>query len=79
MHKQNSMKKLLCRVGVFTLAFCTLYLGCCYLIPGWRLKLAADPVTYFMATVRSMVPIKAGISLAGAWAISVILANKRRK
>lgn len=67
------MKKLLCRMGLFVLTFCVAYLACCYLIPGWRLKLAADPITYFWATVGSMVPLKTGISLAAALAVSVVL------
>ena len=32
-------------------AFVAAYLICCY-IPGWRIKLAADPLTYFVESLR---------------------------
>lgn len=66
------MKKWIMRIVLFAVVFCIAYLACCYLIPGWRLKLAADPITYFLATIRSMVLVKAGISVLIAASITVI-------
>ena len=45
-------------------AFVAAYLACCYLIPGWRIKLEADTLTYFWASVTHMVLLKSLISLA---------------
>lgn len=71
------MKKWSLRILLFAVVFCAAYLGCCYLIPGWRLKLAADPLTYFVATIRSMVLLKAGISVLIAVSVTAIFAQKR--
>ena len=50
-------------------AFIGAYLACCYLIPGWRIKLEADAMTYFWASVTHMVPLKSLISLAVGGAV----------
>ena len=71
------MKKWLLRGLLFAVVFCAAYLACCYLIPGWRLKLAADSLTYFMATIQSMVLIKASISALTAAIITVLYTKKR--
>lgn len=71
------MKKWILRICLFTVVFCAAYLACCYLIPGWRLKLEADPCTYFVATIRSMVLIKASISALVAAIITVVFTKKQ--
>ena len=50
-------------------AFVAAYLACCYLIPGWRIKLDAGPVIYFWASITHMVPLKSLISLAVGGAV----------
>ena len=60
-------KRLSAALGVAT--FFAAYLACCYRIPGWRIKLDADPVTYFWASVTHMVPLKGLISLAVGGAV----------
>ena len=50
-------------------AFIAVYLACCYRIPGWRIKLDADPLTYFWASITHMVPLKSLISLAAGGAV----------
>ena len=48
-----------CLSAVFGIAaFAAAYLACCYLIPGWRIKLEADTLTYFWASVTHMVLLK---------------------
>ncbi len=42
-------------------AFVAAYLICCY-IPAWRIKLAADPLTYFAESLRHMMTLKLGIA-----------------
>lgn len=59
-----------CLSAVFGIAaFVAAYLACCYLIPGWRIKLEADTLTYFWASVTHMVPLKGLISLAVGGAV----------
>lgn len=50
-------------------AFIAAYLICCYGIPGWRIKLEADTLTYFWASVAHMVLLKSLISLAVGGAV----------
>ena len=57
------MKKAGLSVTLFVFAFIASYLFCCYLIPGWRIKLYADPLTYFFASVKHMVFLKSLVSL----------------
>lgn len=48
---------------LFIVIFAVTYLGLCYLIPGWRIKLEAKPVVYLIESVKSMALIKTVISL----------------
>lgn len=48
---------------LFIVIFAVTYLGLCYLIPGWRIKLEAEPVVYLIESVKSMTLIKTVISL----------------
>jgi len=43
--------------------FCVTYLCLCYLVPGWRIKLAAEPVVYFVESLKSMAFLKGVISI----------------
>lgn len=58
------MKKMRISVALFFIAFIAAYLACCYLIPGWRIKLEADTVTYLIKSIHHMVFIKGLIALA---------------
>ena len=57
------MKKAVVFTTLFLATFALSYLACCYLIPGFRIKLAADPWAYFLASIRHMALIKTLISL----------------
>ena len=48
---------------LFIVIFAVTYLGLCYLIPGWRIKLEAEPVVYLIESVKSMALLKTVISL----------------
>lgn len=43
-------------------AFMITYICLCYLVPGWRIKLEAEPVVYFLESLRSMALMKCLIS-----------------
>ena len=74
------MKKFVLPAAIFPAAFLVSYVGLCYLIPGLRIKLAADAATYFRESIRHMVPLKSIISfiigsvLAG---ISLLVAKRK--
>lgn len=75
------MKKLLLPVGLFVFLFVATYLTLCFRLPGWRIKLAADGVTYWMASIQHMALLKSMISLAVGLvtaAISVAAGEWRR-
>lgn len=61
-------------------AFVAAYLICCY-IPGWRIKLTADPLTYFVESLRHMMTLKLGIATVAAFVagISPYLLPRREK
>lgn len=47
---------------LFTVAFVLTYFSLCYILPGWRIKLAADAATYFVESIKHMALIKFLIS-----------------
>lgn len=73
------MEKIGVSVALFVIAFIVTYLACCYLIPGWRIKLAADPVTYFIESIRHMVFIKVLIALAAGLAVGAVSMFAKKK
>jgi len=58
------MKKGLLSLFLFIGGFILCYLAMCYLVPGLRIKLAAEPMVYFIESVKSMALIKSLLSLA---------------
>lgn len=64
---------------LFIIAFIGSYLFCCYLIPGWKIKLDADPMTYFFESIKHMALLKGLISLVERLAPEVILREKGTK
>ena len=69
------MKKLLISVILAVIVFAAVYLAQCYMVPGWRIKLAAPAMEYFVASLRHMVLLKGLIAGAAA---AVAVAVQRR-
>ncbi len=66
------MKKLLISVILAIIVFAAVYVAQCYMVPGWRIKLAAPAMEYFAASLRHMVLLKgliAGAAAAAAVAV----------
>ena len=57
------MKRIMVSAAICTVVFVASYVGLCYLVPGLRIKLAADAVTYFNESIRHMILLKSTISL----------------
>lgn len=64
------MKKLLISVILAIIVFAAVYVAQCYMVPGWRIKLAAPAMEYFAASLRHMVLLK-GLIAAAAAAVAV--------
>jgi len=64
------------KVIVFIIVFISVYLGTCYLIPGLRIKLDAEPMVYLMESIKSMVLVKSVASFLAA-SIAVVLVSLR--
>lgn len=58
------MKKHTNSATIFGLSFILVYICLSYFVPGWRIKLAADSMTYFEESMKYMFPVKAAISFA---------------
>ena len=69
------MKKLLISVILAVIVFAAVYVAQCYMVPGWRIKLAAPAMEYFAASRRHMVLLKGLIAAAAA---AVAVAVQRR-
>ena len=69
------MKKLLISVILAVIVFAAVYVAQCYMVPGWRIKLAAPAMEYFAASLRPMVLLKGLIAGAAA---AVAVAVQRR-
>jgi uncharacterized protein (DUF983 family) len=69
------MKKLLISVILAIIVFAAVYVAQCYMVPGWRIKLAAPAMEYFAASLRHMVLLKGLIAGAAA---AVAVAVQRR-
>ena len=59
--------------GLFIVIVAVTYLGLCYMIPGWRIKLEADPVVYLIESIKSMALIKTVISLIVGAVFTVLI------
>lgn len=69
------MKKLLISVILAVIDIAAVYVAQCYMVPGWRIKLAAPAMEYFAASLRHMVLLKGLIAAAAA---AVAVAVQRR-
>lgn len=66
------MKKKTLSVVLFLVVFVVTYLIICFAIPGMRIKLAAEPMEYFLKSISHMVFIKAVISFVIAFIAGAI-------
>lgn len=60
------MKKLLISVILAVIVFAAVYVAQCYMVPGWRIKLAAPAMEYFVASLRHMALLKGLAAMAAA-------------
>ncbi|MBR4879548.1 MAG: hypothetical protein IKU13_06920 [Clostridia bacterium] len=65
------MKNKLLILLSFIITFSLFYLFFSFMIPGWRIKLDAPPLVYFIQQLRSMMVLKCGISLICAAVVSL--------
>ena len=72
------MKKVILSVTVFACVFVFTYLALCYLVPGLRINLEADPVTYLIESVQNAAPFKAAVSAAAGMAAAILVQLVRR-
>lgn len=74
------MKKPILFIVRLVAAFSVTYISLCYLVPAMKLKLAADPMMYFLESIKHMVAFKGMISFAVgllAGAIPALIRKKR--
>jgi len=72
------MNKKVLAAAVFVVLFAVAYLFMCYLIPGLRIKLAADSAEYFAESIKHMAGFKCAVSFViGLLAAIISLAVKR--
>lgn len=64
------MKKFFISLVLAIIVFAAVYVAQCYMVPGWRIKLAAPAMEYFAASLRHMVLLK-GLIAAAAAAVAV--------
>lgn len=64
------MKKFCVSLVLAVIVFAVVYVAQCYMVPGWRIKLAAPAMEYFAASLRHMVLLK-GLIAAAAAAVAV--------
>lgn len=69
------MKKLCISLVLAVIVFAAVYVAQCYMVPGWRIKLAAPAMEYFVASLRHMVLLKGLI--AAAVAVAAVAMQRR--
>ena len=69
------MKKFCISLVLAIIVFAAVYVAQCYMVPGWRIKLAAPAMEYFAASLRHMVLLKGLI--AGAAAAAAVAVQRR--
>lgn len=60
------MKKFCISAILAVFVFLAVYVALCYLVPGWRLKLEAPAMEYFVASLRHMALLKGVMAMAVA-------------
>ena len=69
------MKKSWISAILAVIAFMAVYVAQCYMVPGWRIKLAAPAMEYFAASLRHMV-LRKGLIAAAAAAVAVAVQRR---
>ena len=57
---------------LFVIVFVATYLVICFAIPGMRIKLEAEPIEYFLESIRHMAFVKTAASLVAALIVGTI-------
>ena len=73
------MKKKLLIISSFIVTFSLVYLILSFCIPGWRIKLDAPPLIYFIEQLKSLMVLKCGISLIAAAVIALGVSHVTNK
>lgn len=62
------MKRTILSLAVFLLVFALVYVGACYLIPGWRIEFASegDDFAYFLESIQTGIIRKVSLALPAA-------------
>ena len=66
------MKKVSIALLLFVIVFVATYLVICFAIPGMRIKLEAEPMEYFLESIRHMAFVKTAASLVAALIVGTI-------
>lgn len=66
------MKKNKFSIVLFIVAFFVAYLIICFAIPGMRIKLAAEPMEYFIKSIKHMALFKTVISFVVALIVEIL-------
>jgi len=67
------------KVIIFITVFILVCLGMCYLVPGLRIKLDAEPVVYFIESIKNMMLIKSIVSFFVALIATVFAVNIKKR
>ena len=73
------MKKKLLIISSFIVTLSLVYLILSFMIPGWRIKLDAPPLIYFIEQLKSLMVLKCGISLIVAAVIALGVSHVTNK
>ena len=73
------MKKKLLIISSFIVTLSLVYLILSFMIPGWRIKLDAPPLIYFIEQLKSLMVLKCGISLIAAAVIALGVSHVTNK
>ena len=66
------------KVIIFITVFVLIYVAMCYLVPGMRIKLYAEPMVYFIESIKSMMLVKSVVSFVVAM-IAVIFSGQNKR
>ena len=68
------MKQTILALSLFILVFSLVYIGTCYLIPGWRIEFACEgnSFAYFLESIQTGIVRKVGIAFSAALLVSSI-------
>ena len=68
------MKHTILSLAIFLLVFALVYVGLCYLVPGWRIEFACEgnSFAYFLESIQTGIVRKVGIAFSAALLVSSI-------